>query len=107
MNKYEAMMIFPETLKDEGLDAALEKVKAEIEKAGGRVESTTRLGRRPFARPLDKMESGNYMVVSFHMGGDKISGLLARFKLNEELFRVQIVRAPVIKDDKPAAPAVT
>ena len=96
MNKYEAMIIFPDALKDEALEAALEKVEAEIEKSGGKVESKTRMGRRQFARPMDKQNSGQYMVVNFKLDGGKLTALQARFKLNEEIFRIQIVRASEI-----------
>jgi small subunit ribosomal protein S6 len=96
VNKYEAMIIFPDALKDEALEAALEKVEAEIEKSGGKVESKTRMGRRQFARPMDKQNSGQYMVVNFKLDGDKLTALQARFKLNEEIFRIQIVRASEI-----------
>lgn len=96
VNKYEAMIIFPDALKDEALEAALEKVEAEIEKSGGKVESKTRMGRRQFARPMDKQNSGQYMVVNFKLDGGKLTALQARFKLNEEIFRIQIVRASEI-----------
>lgn len=98
---YEAMFIFPEALKEEGLDAAVDKVKGEIERCGGRVVSTTRLGRRAFARRLQKQQSGHYVVITFGLEGEKIKALQARLKLNEEIFRVQIV----CQAAKPAAPA--
>ena len=101
MNKYEAMVIFPESMKDEQIDAALEKVAGEIEKQGGKVESKTRLGRRAFARLLKKHAAGQYAVLGFHLDGSKIAAVQARFKLNEEIFRVQIVRATEV----PAAAA--
>jgi small subunit ribosomal protein S6 len=93
MTKYEAMFIFPEALKDEALEAAIDKVKAEIEKAGGRVEGATRLGRRQFARPLKKQPAGQYAVVTFQLDGTKMAALQGRLKLNEEIFRVQVVLA--------------
>lgn len=93
MNKYEAMVIFPESMRDEALDAAFEKVAGEIEKLGGKVENKTRLGRRAFARPLKKHSAGHYAVIGFFLDGQKVAPLQARFKLNEDIFRVQIVRA--------------
>jgi ribosomal protein S6 len=93
MNKYEAMIIFPESMKDEQLDVALEKVAAEVEKQGGKVENKTRLGRRAFARLLKKHAAGQYAVLGFFLDGQKIATLQARLKLNEEIFRVQVVRA--------------
>ena len=96
MNKYEAMIIFPESLKEESLDAALDKVVAEIEKIDGKVEAKTRLGRRAFARPMDKQTSGQYMVVTFRLDGGKLAALQARLKLNDEVFRAQFVRVPEV-----------
>lgn len=93
MSKYEAMIIFPESMKDEELDAAFEAVAVEIEKLGGTVENKTRMGRRLFARPLKKHAAGQYAVLGFLLDGAKIAPLRARLKLNEEVFRVQIVRA--------------
>jgi small subunit ribosomal protein S6 len=98
---YEAMFIFPEALKEEALDASVDKVKGEIERCGGKVVSTTRLGRRAFARPMQKQLSGQYIVVTFSLEGDKLKALQARLKLNEDIFRVQIVR----QAEKPAAAA--
>ena len=97
MNKYEAMIIFPEALKDETLEASLEKIRGEITKLEGKVQSTTRLGRRPFARLLKKQSAGHYFVVTFEFDGDKVSQLQARLKLNEEIFRVQIVKQTEVK----------
>ena len=94
MNKYEAMIIFPESLKD--IEEALGKVRAEIKKHNGDVESTTRLGKRVFARKMEKQDSGQYVIMTFKMATDQIKPLLTRFKMNEEIFRVQIVRAPAV-----------
>jgi len=93
MSKYEAMIIFPESMKDKELADTFEAVAGEIEKLGGIVENKTRLGRRAFARPMKKHVAGQYAVLGFSLGGDKIAPLRARLKLNEEIFRVQIVRA--------------
>lgn len=94
MNKYEAMIIFPESLKD--IEEALGKVRAEIKKHGGEVESTTRLGKRVFARKMDKQDAGQYVIMTFKMAAEQIKPLMTRFKMNEEIFRVQIVRAPAV-----------
>lgn len=94
MNKYEAMFIFPESLKD--IEEALGKVRAEIKKHGGDVESTTRLGKRVFARTMKKQDAGQYVIVTFKLLTDQVKPLMTRFKMNEDIFRVQIVRAPAI-----------
>jgi ribosomal protein S6 len=42
---YEGLFIFPETLDEEGLDQSIARVKEELEKLGGTLESTTRMGK--------------------------------------------------------------
>ena len=94
MNKYEAMFIFPESLKD--VEEALEKVRGEIKKHGGDVESATRLGKRMFARKMKKQDAGQYVIMAFKAPADQVKILMTRFKMNEEIFRVQIIRAPAM-----------
>jgi ribosomal protein S6 len=96
VKKYEAMIIFREGLKDTDWDGAVEAVRAEIEKLGGKVTSSTRLGKREFARPMQKQQSGHYGLIAFQLGGDKVAALQARLKLDEQVFRVQVVSAPVV-----------
>ncbi len=94
MNKYEAMIIFQEHLKDSDWDGAVDAVREEIEKLGGTMSSCTRLGRREFARPMQKQSGGHYGLVAFELAGDKVGAFQGRLKLNEDVFRVQVVVAP-------------
>lgn len=93
VNKYEALMIFDESLKDAALEEALGRIKAEILKLSGTVEGVTRLGRRPFARDLNKRRAGQYVLLTLRLDGAQVKPLLARLKLSAEVFRAQIVRA--------------
>lgn len=101
MNKYEALFVFPESLKDTGLEEALGNAGSEIKKLGGHVESVTRLGKRAFARKLKKQDAGHFAIVQFSLGPDQIPPLLARYKLNDSIFRIQIVRTVERKAKKP------
>lgn len=96
MNKYEAMIIFQESLKETDWDGAVEAIRVEIEKLGGKMTSSTRLGKRDFARPMQKQQSGHYGLIALQLAGDKVAALQARLKLNEQVFRVQVVSAPVV-----------
>jgi ribosomal protein S6 len=99
VNKYEAMIIFREGLKDTEWDGAVEAVRTEIERQGGSLSSCTRLGKREFARVMKKQQGGHYALMAFELDGDKVGPLQARLKLNADVFRVQVVVAP------PAPPA--
>lgn len=94
MNQYEGMIIFPDALNEEGLDEAIGQVKTEMERFGAQVESMTRLGKRSFARPMNKQKSGYYVVFGFRLEGDQIAPLQKRFKLMPNVFRSQILKAP-------------
>lgn len=106
LNLYEAMFIFPESLKEDQLDGVVNHARGEIEKLGGRIENTTRLGKRAFARRMNKQQGGHYVVIGFRLAGDQITALQERYKLAEEVFRVQIHCADeVAAEPAPAAEA--
>ena len=94
---YEGMFILPGKLTDDQLEDAVANIRQEIEKLAGEVKSVTRLGKRPFARPMKKQDSGYYYVIDFEGAGDSVDALTKRFKLNDNVFRVQFVRK--VKDD--------
>lgn len=86
---YEGLFIFPESLDEEGLDQAIGRVKEELEKLGGSIESTTRMGKKTFARPLKKQKAGLYVVIMFNLDGVKIDEFKSRLKLATNVFRHQ------------------
>jgi len=90
---YEGLFIFPETLDEEGLDQAIGRVKEELEKLGGTLESTTRMGKKNFARPLKKQKAGYYAVLMFMLEGTNIDAFKERLRLSTNVFRSQFVLA--------------
>ena len=99
---YEGLFIFPEILDEEQLDQAIADVKAEIEKLGGSLESTTRLGKRTFARPMKKKKAGIYVIIELRIDGASIDALKHRLKLATDVFRAQFVT----KDESVKAEAI-
>ena len=92
MNTYEGLFIFGQSVQDDRVKDMGTYVRGEIEKLGGTVVQSRDIGRRSFARTMQKTESGVYLAVVFKMEPDKIAPLNARYKMNDELFRSQIVR---------------
>lgn len=90
---YEGLFIFPETLDEEHLDMALARVKEELEGLGGSLESTTRLGKKNFARPMKKQKAGYYIVMGIKLEGTQLDAFKKRLKLATDVFRSQIVLA--------------
>ena len=100
MNTYEGLFIFDSSLSDDVLADVLAKMGEEITRLGGEVRETAVLGKKLFARPLKKRESGIYVRIGFSLAGDKVDALLARYHLNEAIFRMQITR----QDPRPVVP---
>ena len=93
MNTYEGLFIFPEVLDEEGLDQAIAGVKEELEKLGGSIESAARMGKKMFARPLQKQKAGLYVNIMFKLDGSQVDAFKARLKLGTNVFRHQFVEA--------------
>ena len=91
MKKYDALYIFVGITKDDVLEANLEKALAEVARVGGNVLEKVSLGKRAFSRPMKKRESGVYVKVRMELDPQKVSELVNRYKLVEEVFRVQIL----------------
>jgi ribosomal protein S6 len=91
LNIYEGMFIFDEALRDEAMDVVLETVRADMERYGAEIETCRVLGRRSFARPIHKRTAGVYVRIVFKLDPSNVSKLLARYKLNDDVIRVQIV----------------
>ena len=91
LKKYDAMFIFSGTTKDEALDKAVEKVVAEITRLGGAIDDTETIGRRTFSRQMHKRDSGIYVKVRFQLDASHVAELRARYRLNEDLVRLQLL----------------
>ena len=91
MKKYDALYIFVGMLRDDAIEASLDKALAEVTRLGGNVLEKVSLGKRSFSRPIRKRESGVYVKVRFELDPQKVEELVNRYHLVEEVFRVQIL----------------
>lgn len=108
MKTYDALFILPTNLDQPGTDKVLESIKAEIERQGGTHVESDVMGRRSFARGLGKSHEGHYIRMRIEMAPENVSKFSNRLKLNEQIFRFQIlvsdlgplkkVRAPLEED---------
>ena len=91
MKKYDGLYIFAGNAKDDVLESNFAKATAEIERFGGKIETQDILGKRTFARPMHKRENGVYALVRFELDPSLVKDLVGRYRLVEEVFRVQIL----------------
>ena len=89
--KYEALFIFAGNVKDESLDKVIEQSTTEIEKLGGTIDKTDPLGRRTFARTMQKHDHGVYVKFLFTIDPEQVGKIQSRFQHNDDCFRLQIV----------------
>jgi len=97
MAKYEAMLIFNNTIDDAALETKLEELRSEVAKFDGKVDSFTRMGRRSFARPLGKKDAGTYVLAHLTLKPDATKPLCGRLtgpQKDASLLRLQLTRAP-------------
>lgn len=103
---YEAMFIFPNKYSEERLKNALEEANKEIVNHGGEIKGTIAVGSRRFSRPMQKKTAGQYVKVLFDIEPSQIAVLTGRYKLNDDVFRFQLVVADEViignYNEKPA-----
>ena len=91
MKKYDGLYIFAGQAKDDVLDAQIQKALAEVTRLGGNGLTQEVLGKRDFAHPMHKRTNGVYVLVRFEFDPSKVRELVNRYRLVEEVFRVQIL----------------
>ncbi len=95
MKKYEGLFILNTSGKEEGIKEAIDKISAEIESAGGKVETVQKMEKKNFSRVANKKHSsGFYVNVAFESLPAAVNQLKSRFALNADVFRVLISLAP-------------
>ncbi len=91
LKKYDGLFIFAGSLKDEALEKTVDRTTAEIVRLGGTIDETEVLGRRSFARPMKKRDNGVYVRVRFQIEPAQLVALRERYRLNDDVFRVQML----------------
>lgn len=101
MKKYEGLFILNTAGKEEGIKEMVDKISADIQQAGGKVETVQKMDKRPFARVANKKHSsGFYVNVIFESQPDAVRELRNKFALNDDVFRVLFTVAPAPKPEK-------
>ena len=98
MKRYEGLFILNLAGREEGVKDALDKISAEIETAGGKVETVQKMEKKSYSRVADKKHSaGFYVNVIFEGQPSILEQLRHRFAMNAEVFRVMFTNSPPAK----------
>lgn len=95
MKRYEALFILNNKGKEETIPDLIERVKADLQASGAKVSSIQKLDKKQFAYRSDKLTSGYYVNYVFEAEPAIADKLKTRFQLDDEVFRVIIVNAPL------------
>lgn len=84
---YEGLFILNTAGKEENVREMIEKLEADIQKAGGKPIKVERMEKRPFARVAQKLEAGYYVNIVFEMASSQLAGFRSKLKLDADVFR--------------------
>ncbi len=91
MKKYEAVFILDiRKVEDEG-KAFSEGLAKLIEQLGGKMNETTPMGRKQFAREIKKRKAGIYWNYIFTLDPLKVEEIRNKFRLDETVLRMLVV----------------
>ena len=95
MRAYELMVIVDGDVEDPKAQSWVKFVTDEIVKAGGSVHGRPDWwGKRPFAYPINKKESGYYLVVECMATGGALDELERQLRLADDIVRHKLIRLP-------------
>lgn len=93
MNKYELVVIFDSSLKEEDIEKQLSKITSLLEKEDCKVANIDKWGSRRLAYPIKKQENGYYVILYFNGDSNVIKELDRINKINDKVLRHLIVRS--------------
>ncbi|MCF7668158.1 MAG: 30S ribosomal protein S6 [Verrucomicrobia bacterium] len=95
MRRYEGLFILNTIGKEESIDELIEKVTADIESLGGKVETSQKMEKRQFARVRDReIPTGFYVNIIFESEPLLLEQITNKYSTDNDIYRVMFTRAP-------------
>ena len=91
MNKYEAMYVITPELEDEAVKGIIEKYTGIITANGGEIEKVDEWGRRRLAYPINDLNEGHYVLMTFTSAPELPAELDRVLKITEGVIRSMII----------------
>lgn len=92
MNKYELCVVVNAKLEDEDRAAVIDKVKAQIERFGGKISDVDDWGKKKLAYEIQKMREGFYYFVHFEADPSCPAEVEKRVRIMDGVIRYLCVR---------------
>ncbi|MCF6174795.1 MAG: 30S ribosomal protein S6 [Victivallaceae bacterium] len=91
MKKYEAVFILNiRKVDDEGV-AFTKEFTGMLEEWGGNMVEAQTMGRKQFAREINKAKAGIYWNYVFNLDPDKVLAIRNQFRLDDRVIRLMII----------------
>ncbi len=92
MNYYENTVILDDTLSEEDLRAAIEKIKGVMQDAGGQIVKTDEWGMKKLAYELNKHKRGFYVLYSLKAPSNAIQKLEEFYKIYDPVMKHMVIK---------------
>jgi small subunit ribosomal protein S6 len=99
--RYEALLVLNAQGKEDTIREIIERLESEFQKEGAQIEQVQKMDKRQFSYVAGPLDSGYYVNFIFDADPGLIAKLLAKFKLDPEVYRQNYERLPE-KKEKPA-----
>ncbi len=86
-NRYEAFLILRAQGSEDSTKEIIERLTGEFTAEGAKVEQVQRMDKRQFAYAAGDLSSGYYVNFIFEADPTIIDKLLAKFRLDEDVYR--------------------
>ena len=92
MNKYELTVVVNAMIEDEERTATIDKVKAYVERFGGKISNVDEWGKKKLAYEIQKMHEGFYYFIQFEAEGTAPAEIESRVRIMDNVIRFLCVR---------------
>jgi small subunit ribosomal protein S6 len=90
MRHYEiVLLVHPD--QSEQVPAMIERYRATIESAGGKIHRLEDWGRRQLAYPIQKLAKAHYVLMNIECGTSELGELESAFRFNDAVLRNMII----------------
>ena len=92
MNKYELAVVVSAKIEDDERAQVIEKVKALVERFGGKISDVDEWGKKRLAYEIQKMREGFYYFIQFDANAEAPAQIEASVRIMESVLRYLCVR---------------
>ena len=93
MNKYELALVVSSKIEDDVRNDVVEKAKAIVVNAGGKISDVEEWGKKKLAYEIQKMSEGFYYFIHFDAETTVPAEVESRVRILDNVLRFLVVRA--------------